>query len=391
MHPQHKPPLTAVAVYDLSGKYTRFDGIVARPDGTMRGNQTFVHLLGDGQLLWKSPTIYQPSPQASFDIDVTGVQELTLKVEALNDSNEAHILWVDPRLSLAVAPKSLTGTPSLSHRLTSPDFEWTKPENLGPDVNGTFFDEHPELTPDGLKLWFSGGGDLWISSRNSLDAPFGKRINAGTQINDGASWDSEPTLSADRLTLVFYSDRGPNKKDQNLWMSVRSQANGVFDNPVKLGDEINTPAWETCPALSADGLTLIFSSTRPGSLGDIDLWQATRTNTSAELGNVTNLGPTINSPSRDSGAHISSDGLVLFFESDRAGGAGKNDLYLSTRPTKDAPFGKPVSFDATINTPDAEQGPCLSSDGQTLMFYSDRPGGQGEADIWMSRRVPVSK
>ena len=126
-------------------------------------------------------------------------------------------------------------------------------------------------------------------------------------------------------------------------------------------------------------------------MGDIDLWQATRTNTSAELGNVTNLGPTINSPSRDSGAHISSDGLVLFFESDRAGGAGKNDLYLSTRPTKDAPFGKPVSFDARINTPDAEQGPCLSSDGQTLMFYSDRPGGQGEADIWMSRRVPVSK
>ena len=63
----------------------------------------------------------------------------------------------------------------------------TKPENLGPDVNGTHFDEHPELTPDGLKLWFSGGGDLWISSRNSLDAPFGKRISAGSQINDGPS------------------------------------------------------------------------------------------------------------------------------------------------------------------------------------------------------------
>ena len=104
MHPQGKPSLTAVAVYDLSGKYTRFDGIVARPDGTMRGNQTFVHLVGDGQLLWKSPTIYQPSPQASFHIDVTGVQELTLKVEAINDSNEAHILWVDPRLTLADAP-----------------------------------------------------------------------------------------------------------------------------------------------------------------------------------------------------------------------------------------------------------------------------------------------
>jgi len=104
MHPQGKPSLTAVAVYDLSGKYTRFDGIVARPDGTMRGNQTFVHLVGDGQLLWKSPTIDQPSPQASFHIDVTGVQELTLKVEAINDSNEAHILWVDPRLTLTVAP-----------------------------------------------------------------------------------------------------------------------------------------------------------------------------------------------------------------------------------------------------------------------------------------------
>ena len=174
-------------------------------------------------------------------------------------------------------------------------------------------------------------------------------------------------------------------------MSTRSQASGVFGKPVKLGSEINSPVWETCPALSADGLTLIFSSRRPGSLGDFDLYQTTRASTSAEFGNVTNLGPTINSPARDSGAHLSSDGLVLLFESDRAGGAGKIDLYLSTRAAKDASFGKPVSLGSTVNTADSEQAPCLSSDGQTLMFYSDRPGGQGEADIWMSRRVPVSR
>ncbi len=174
-------------------------------------------------------------------------------------------------------------------------------------------------------------------------------------------------------------------------MSTRSKENGVFGTPIRLGDDINTPQSETCPSLSADGLTLSFSSSRPGGQGNLDLYQATRTSTSAEFGNVTNLGPTINSPSQDTGAHLSSDGLVLVFESERASGVGKNDLYLSTRPTKDAPFGKPVSLGPTINTPDSEQGPCLSSDGQTLMYYSDRLDGQGEADIWMSRRVPVSK
>lgn len=325
--------------------------------------------------------------EAAFSVSVKGVNELRLEISCGNENYKAHAVWFEPQLTRVASVPATGPQRGLAEFLTSSDYEWTAPENLGAEVNSQFFDEHPELTADGLRLWFSGGGEIWMSTRATLDAPFGPRVNAGNQINDGASWDSEPTLSADHLSLIFSSDRGTNKQNIDLWMCSRTLIDKPFSKPIKLGGNLNSSDWETCPALSADGLTLFFSSSRPGGEGDFDLWQATRADTASEFGNVVNLGPVVNSPQRDSGAHLSADGLVLLFESVRRGGAGKNDLYLSTRPTRDASFGKPVSLGTTINTSDDEQAPCLSTDGHTLMFYSDRPGGQGQADLWMSRRV----
>jgi serine/threonine protein kinase len=279
---------------------------------------------------------------------------------------------------------------SIANLLTSSEYTWTKPENLGPSVNGNHFEEHPELTTDGLRLWHSGGGELWLSMRKSLNAPWEKKINAGNQINDHSSWDSAPALSADALTLVFASDRGTDKKDLNLWMCTRSKVSEPFSPPIKLSGEVNTSTLENSPALSADGLTLVFMSARSSRTGGSHLWQATRENSTADFGNVKRLGPVIDSSGRERSPYLSSDGLVLLFESSRAGGAGASDLYLSTRPSTDVDFGIPVSLGPAINTEHNEQGPCLSKDGRTLLFYSTRPGGQGQADIWMSLRVPVS-
>ncbi|MBL8817155.1 MAG: protein kinase [Planctomyces sp.] len=271
------------------------------------------------------------------------------------------------------------------------EYEWSEPESPGPVINSQSFNEHPELTPNGLEMWSSGGGELWVAVRDSIDAPWRDKQSAGSQINDASSWDSEPTLSADGLTLVFSSDRGSASKDLNLWMCTRTHVSEPFGNPVRLGSDINTAAWESCPALSPDGRTLIYTSFRlDGRPGDTDLWEATRLNPNLEFGNSRRLGPPINSPAEDTAAYLSSNGLVLLFESSRSGGAGKKDLYFSTRTTADAEFGTPVSIGTRVNTVHDEHAPCLSNDGQTLLFYSNRPDGAGEAGIWQSHRVRKS-
>jgi len=395
-HPRSN--MTASVSYELDGRYDSFSSTIGIADITETGSRSPLafRVVGDGKELWKSRPVQKLADNETFSVSVKGVRELVLEISCAGDNYKAVAVWFEPRLTLAgdqnqqaVGISLTSGVPanSIAYRLSSPDFEWTTPENLGPVINSSHFDEHPELSPNGLRLWFSGGGELWVTRRASLDAPWQKKISAGGQINDPASWDSEPTLSADGLTLIFCSERGISSKDANLWMCTRSKISDSFSRPVKMGGDVNSPEWDTSPVLSADGLTLIFSSGRSGGSGDFDLWQATRAKTSDEFGNVTNLGPVVNSPTRDASAHLSSDGLVLLLESVRDGGAGRTDLYFCTRPSKDAPFGEPVSLGPVINTEHDEQAPCLSSDGQTLMFYSNRPGGHGEADIWMSRRV----
>ena len=99
-----------------------------------------------------------------------------------------------------------------------------------------------------------------------------------------------------------------------------------------------------------------------------------------------NLGPNVNSTSMDRGPAISKDGLSLYFASNRPGGFGGEDIYVSQRDNRDGEWGPAVNLGPTINTSFNEQVPAFSRDGHLLFFASNRPGGFGGVDIWVSRR-----
>ena len=98
------------------------------------------------------------------------------------------------------------------------------------------------------------------------------------------------------------------------------------------------------------------------------------------------LGPTINSSANDFQPALSRDGLSLFFASARAGGLGNNDIYVAHRDCEECLWQAPVSVTA-LNSTASDGGPALSADGHLLFFHSGRPGGQGNNDIWVSRRL----
>jgi hypothetical protein len=129
--------------------------------------------------------------------------------------------------------------------------------------------------------------------------------------------------------------------------------------PVSLGPVVNSTANEQNAQLSKDGLAIYFSSNRPGGFGAQDIYVTRRASLDRPWEPPVNLGPRINTPLNDFAPNVSIDGHLLFFASARPGGFGGADLYMSRRddPNDDMGWGDPVNLGAEVNTADNEQAP----------------------------------
>jgi hypothetical protein len=160
--------------------------------------------------------------------------------------------------------------------------------------------------------------------------------------------------------------------------------------PVNLGPTINTSFTETGPAISKNGLSLYFYSNRPGGFGGNDIWVSQRESVDDAWAAPVNLGPTINSAASDFVPAFSRDGHWLFFASDRPGGFGLADIWASWRPQTHDDFGweTPVNLGANVNTAFNDNGVGYFENGEggvpQLFFGSDRPGGAGGTDLYIS-------
>lgn len=138
------------------------------------------------------------------------------------------------------------------------------------------------------------------------------------------------------------------------------------------------------PALAADGRTLYFSAY---AFGEQQIYSATRDERGRAFGDVREL-PVVNSPASDGSPFISSDGERLYLFSERAGGLGQRDVWLSRRQSGAARFAEPQLL-AGINSRATDLLPWLSADERMLIFVSDRAGGRGGADLWVAERDAV--
>lgn len=156
--------------------------------------------------------------------------------------------------------------------------------------------------------------------------------------------------------------------------------------PENLGPTINSKQSDTNPFLSADGLTLLFASSRPQGQGGFDLWWCRRSSVNEAFQPAENLPRVVNSFALDDSPCLSSDGLQLVFASTRPDTEGDYDLYLSRRSDRDSKWSPPDKLKPPVNSKDREDSPSFSPDGLTLYYASNRPSGQGATDIWSVRR-----
>jgi hypothetical protein len=173
------------------------------------------------------------------------------------------------------------------------------------------------------------------------------------------------------------------------------KADFLFGEPQNMGPIINSASNEAGITLSSDGLELYFSSERSGGRGNYDIWVSTRQSVNDPWDSPANIGSTVNSSYSESYPSLSSDGLTLYFSdaysgSPRSGGIGGGDIWMTTRPSRSASWGTPMNVGAPINSSNLDMSPTISGDGLTLVFTSNnRAGGMGSWDIWMSTRVSV--
>ena len=160
----------------------------------------------------------------------------------------------------------------------------------------------------------------------------------------------------------------------------------TWSEPVNLGSTINTTFNEQGPTLSNDELSLYFGSDRPGGIGGFDIWVSQRACKDCAWEAPLDLGPAVNTASDETGPGLSVDGHLLFFRSTRPGGAGLGDVFLSKRanPKDDFGWGAPVALGPGVNTAAAEAGAEFlqsAEDGAANLYFNRAPPG-GTADLY---------
>jgi outer membrane protein OmpA-like peptidoglycan-associated protein len=202
-------------------------------------------------------------------------------------------------------------------------------------------------------------------------------VNVSPVPFNSAEDDFAPSLTRHGKSIYFTSDRDGKQK-----IYVVEKTESGWNMPDEISRDVNNGDQNGSVAITPDGQFMIFAAyeNKYGSEGRTDLYSAHKIN--GKWTEVQNLGQAINSPFWDSQPTLSSDGILLFFVSDRPGGSGGTDIYFS-RKTREG-WSKAQNAGSSINTSADEIAPVIAYDNKSFYFSSNRSGGFGGFDIYIT-------
>lgn len=261
-----------------------------------------------------------------------------------------------------------------------------EPKNLGGKINTDNYEYFPVLTADEQTLIFTrntrrnGGLDLQEDFYISFAGEEGwqQAMNLGEPINTDDN-EGAQTITADGKQLFFIGcNRRSGLGSCDIYRALRNGRK--WGTPENLGSPVNSSKWESQPSVSADGKTLYFVSNRAGGQGGMDIW-VTHLAPNGEWTVPRNLGDVINTPYSEETPFIHPDGKTLYFTSNGHPGMGEKDIYF-TRKDSVGNWTTPKNLGYPINTWNDEQGLFVAASGENAYFSSDRDGGFGRLDLY---------
>lgn len=149
---------------------------------------------------------------------------------------------------------------------------------------------------------------------------------------------------------------------------------------------LNSTWWDSQPSISCDGQWMYFSSNRPGGKGGADIWLS-ELQSDGEWGEASNLGEGVNTEFDEESPFIATDGQTLYFSSDGHEGMGDGDLFIS-RKNEEEIWSKAQNMGIPFNSQCKELGIFIQADGKTAHFASSRFGGKGGLDLYKTVLPP---
>jgi len=263
-------------------------------------------------------------------------------------------------------------------------------KNLGSELNSEFADYHPFLSKDGTRIYFTSRRKVRPGSRPEFDGYYPSDIYNSTFGEYGKWLDAERL--GDRINTIYDEQSvGINRSGDSLFFYIdhvddfgdiflTTNDNGVFSKPQRV-TQINTEAVESACSVSANGRRMIFSSDRAGGQGGLDIWMTNKKG-DGTWDEPINLGPEVNSAFHDDFPSLSPDGKTLYFCSNGHPGMGGFDLFFSTWDEGSQIWTKPQNLGFPVNGPGDDQNISFITEGKKAVIAKLRDGGFGDLDLY---------
>lgn len=253
-----------------------------------------------------------------------------------------------------------------------------------PGVNTPGEDNAAWMTSDRLTIYFThASGDyttrgIYIATRPDPVSAFGAASLVAGVNTSGV--DERPVLTADELTMFW--DAVPSGTNNHIYSASRANRSDSFGSPIKVPELDSITDFDLAPWIDKDGLLIYFSSTRADHTANFEIYRSQRASRDQAFSPPVVVAE-LSSPASDSSPVASADGLEIFFASNRNVANSQNEIWHATRGATTVAFDPPTLVDE-LDDAAANDGPTwLSEDRCTLMFVSNRSGSY---DLWIARR-----
>lgn len=256
--------------------------------------------------------------------------------------------------------------------------------NLGPAVNSSFSEFAPVVDPKQEKLIFSSDRiekrkksdrftDIYSADKEDEEVKSAGKITSGLNTKYD---DMIMAISDDGKQVFLYSY----KNNGDIYTS--SITDGKWSKPVTIGENVNTADFfEGSACLSKDGTVLFFTSDRPGGFGGLDIYMS-QLQENGKWGKPKNLGPKVNTGMNEESPSVSPEGKVLFFSTEGHEGIGGFDVFYTLQEENSKNWSTPVNMGLSVNTPEDDINFMVSNNGDYAYFSTTRPDTYGAEDIY---------
>ena len=224
-----------------------------------------------------------------------------------------------------------------------------------------------------LPIYFSGmrQEDFYVSFRRS-DGTWTRAVSVGPPLNTRGNEGAQTIGPGGQYMYFTACDRPDGLGRCDIYYSTFNGRS--WSAPVNIGGPVNTQYWESQPSISADGKTLFFVSNRPGGFGGLDIW-ISKMGDDGNWQDPVNAGDAINSAGDEVTPFIHFDGKTLYFSSNGRPNLGGFDIYV-TRLGSDGKWSEPLNVGYPINTHNDEMGLAIESNGYRAYYSSTTTAGR---------------